>query len=69
MNSEKLVKQKRKDALQGARDEQDLQNQLAAIERAAREAVQVDRLSSSASSFTPHVSPFFRLLLSVSTFW
>lgn len=44
MNTEKLLKQKRKDALHGARDEKELQQQLAAIEKAALSAVQSDKL-------------------------
>jgi hypothetical protein len=43
-----MLKQKRKDTLHGARDEQELKQQLAAIERAALGAVQSDRLTNPA---------------------
>lgn len=47
-NTDNLVKQKRKDALHGARNDQELQQQLAAIERAAMASVQTDKLKSAA---------------------
>jgi hypothetical protein len=49
-----MLKQKRKDALHGARDEQELKQQLAAIERAALGAVQSDRLTNPALTVKIH---------------